>query len=562
MDENRLGENIGALGTPRDRLFQALYYRAAYIYHITVAVSVRRCIEFIVLLMAILLFGLVTYVHIVFTRQQPSCLESVRHLWPRNGILNVHITSGLSKVLLVNYNPDTYQSPDESMLHNNSSTFSYEFSNSPSLSVFRPSLYWSKEHPADVSTKPPEEVELYMPVSSSEVNNNHHHNYGDDSISEEFWLYPQEVENNEEEPSAIEYAVEYGFLRLSSATRDRLKIPIMYVALNPYQEVCFGESFNRFLLDHFFGYDFLLISSVKSLASNESEKGYMRNLVTGEQYRFVTMWMSRSSYISALLTMLTFTFSISALLRFSHQQFFVFIINVFQLFELNAAFVQVAPLISVILGLVGMEAVMSEFFNDTNIAFCVILMIWFADQYDFICCTSPLSRRYWPRFFYLYHFVFYAYYSRFNGQFCGLVLLTTWALTLHSMLYFFHHYELPRIVQRLRVRTVVATVETNPRLFSRIRNPTRFTFRSARNTNFLRARLTVRTGEPSDSSSQSSTTSTFSSELSSQSSAATLTSDSSSQSFTTAAAATTTTTTTTTTPTTLTNATDSLSIRI
>ncbi|KAL1238896.1 Membralin [Trichinella spiralis] len=520
MDENRLGENIGALGTPRDRLFQALYYRAAYIYHITVAVSVRRFIEFIVLLMAILLFGLVTYVHIVFTRQQPSCLESVRHLWPRNGILNVHITSGLSKVLLVNYNPDTYQSPDESMLHNNSSTFSYEFSNSPSLSVFRPSLYWSKEHPADVSTKPPEEVELYMPVSSNEVNNNNHHNYGDDSISEEFWLYPQEVEKNEEEPSAIEYAVEYGFLRLSSATRDRLKIPIMYVALNPYQEVCFGESFNRFLLDHFFGYDFLLISSVKSLASNESEKGYMRNLVTGEQYRFVTMWMSRSSYISAFLTMLTFTFSISALLRFSHQQFFVFIINVFQLFELNAAFVQVAPLISVILGLVGMEAVMSEFFNDTNIAFCVILMIWFADQYDFICCTSPLSRRYWPRFFYLYHFVFYAYYSRFNGQFCGLVLLTTWALTLHSMLYFFHHYELPRIVQRLRVRTVVATVETNPRLFSRI----------------------LRTGEPSDSSSQSSTTSTFSSELSSQSSAATLTSDSSSQSFTTTTTTTTTTT--------------------
>ncbi|KRZ69592.1 Membralin [Trichinella papuae] len=557
MDENRLGENMGALGTPRDRLFQALYYRAAYIYHITIAVSVRRFIEFIVLLMAILMFALVTYVHIVFTRQQPSCLESVRHLWPRNGILNVHITSGLSKVLLVNYSPDMYQSPDESMLPNNSSTFSYEFSNSPSLSVFRPSMYWSNEHP-DVSAKPPEQVEPYIPVSaisSNEVNNN---KYGDDSISEEFWLYPQEVEKNDEEPSAIEYAVEYGFLRLSSATRDRLKIPIMYVALNPYQEVCFGESFNRFLLDHFFGYDFLLISSVKSLASNESEKGYMRNLVTGEQYRFVTMWMSRSSYISAFLTMLTFTFSISALLRFSHQQFFVFIINVFQLFELNAAFVQVAPLISVILGLVGMEAVMSEFFNDTNIAFCVILMIWFADQYDFICCTSALSRRYWPRFFYLYHFVFYAYYSRFNGQFCGLVLLTTWALTLHSMLYFFHHYELPRIVQRLRVRTVVATVETNPRLFSRIRNPTRFTFRSARNTNFLRARLTVRTGESSESSSQSSTTSTFSSELNSQSSAITLTSDSSSQSYTT----TTTTTTATTTTTTLTSTTDSLSIRI
>jgi len=30
------------------------------------------------------------------------------------------------------------------------------------------------------------------------------------------------------------------------------------------------------------------------------------------------------------------------------------------------------------------------------------------------------------RFFYLYHFAFYAYHYRFNGQYSGLALMTSW----------------------------------------------------------------------------------------------------------------------------------------
>ena len=53
--------------------------------------------------------------------------------------------------------------------------------------------------------------------------------------------------------------------------------------------------------------------------------GYLRNVVTGEHYRFVSMWMARSSYIAAGFIMLIFTISISMLLRYSHHQIFVFI---------------------------------------------------------------------------------------------------------------------------------------------------------------------------------------------------------------------------------------------
>ncbi|KAK0175291.1 hypothetical protein PV327_009052 [Microctonus hyperodae] len=47
----------------------------------------------------------------------------------------------------------------------------------------------------------------------------------------------------------------------------------------------------------------------------------------------------------------------------------------------------------------GMETIMSEFFNDTSTAFYIILIVWIADQYDVICCHTPITKRYWLRYY-------------------------------------------------------------------------------------------------------------------------------------------------------------------
>ncbi|CAG9564066.1 unnamed protein product [Danaus chrysippus] len=44
---------------------------------------------------------------------------------------------------------------------------------------------------------------------------------------------------------------------------------------------------------------------------------------------------------------------------------------------------------------IGMEAIMSEFFNDTTTAFYIILIVWIADQYDAICCHTAIAKRHW-----------------------------------------------------------------------------------------------------------------------------------------------------------------------
>lgn len=143
-------------------------------------------------------------------------------------------------------------------------------------------------------------------------------------------------------------------------------------------------------------YDDLLMASVRAIAEKEDDKGYLRNVITGEHYRFVSIWWAPwSSYPAAFCVMLLFvctkydykmyftivlycilqTFSVSMLLRYSHHQIFVFIgeygqsfkhykyftylcaastVDLLQMLEYNVvARFPIAPLLTVILALVG-----------------------------------------------------------------------------------------------------------------------------------------------------------------------------------------------------------------
>uniref|UniRef100_A0A183CD15 Membralin n=1 Tax=Globodera pallida TaxID=36090 RepID=A0A183CD15_GLOPA len=234
----------------------------------------------------------------------------------------------------------------------------------------------------------------------------------------------------------VEFSLHYGLLKLSMEMRHELDVEVLLIQLDPEKDECFRDWREKFLMRYLIGMDELIFIC------------YLRDLIGGELYHFVSVGPSSSStYLMAMIVMLVFTLAISMLLRFSHDQMFVFIIDLFQMFEQNQPMMfPVAPLLTVILALIGMEAIMSEIFNDTTTAFYVILLVWMADQYDAIFCRSPIGRRHWLRFFYLYHFAFYAYHYRYNGLYGGLALLTSAVFTFHSMIYFYHQYELPYII--------------------------------------------------------------------------------------------------------------------
>ncbi|KAF6773211.1 hypothetical protein AHF37_07571 [Paragonimus kellicotti] len=258
----------------------------------------------------------------------------------------------------------------------------------------------------------------------------------------------------QEDHYIIEYALEYGFLRLSPAIRKRLNITVKLVVLDPAKDQCFGNFLSRFLMEEFLGYDDLLWGSIKHLAVSESVKGHMTNVVTGQHYRLISSQMSRSSYLVATLVMLLFTFCVSVLLRYTSHQLVLIVANILQVFETNVAVgIPATPFMTVTLSLVG-EFLYACFVN--NVSNLIIV-----DDALRLPCVELI------KFFYLYHFAFYAYHYRFNGQFSGMALWVSWLFILHSILYFFHHYELPNLLSGWEMREVIAQVGPDGELIGR-----------------------------------------------------------------------------------------------
>ncbi|XP_030380398.1 uncharacterized protein LOC115628409 [Scaptodrosophila lebanonensis] len=425
----------------RDRLFHAIYFRAAAAYAELIPRKVQLAIEYFLLAKALLFFFTLIYVHNAFIKNPCTCLQEV-HNWPREGVIRVEIIPHLAEKRAI------WQSikQDQQLIYTLKDSYYYNIGPQTYVNHYRLKRYESILRKLGLPIRP-----------TFAYNNETLYHYFDAINILDSYDHPNAIqlkgEDEDDEQYIMEYSLEYGHLRLSPATRKRLNIPVLTVQLDPNANDCFGDRLTRYLLKRLLGYDDLLMASVRAIAEKEENKGYLRNVITGEHYRFVSMWWATwSSYPAAFCVMLLFTFSVSMLLRYSHHQIFVFIVDLLQMLEYNvSARFPIAPLLTVILALVGMEAIMSEFFNDTTTAFYIILIVWIADQYDAICCHTSLTKRHWLRFFYLYHFAFYAYHYRFSGQYRTLALLSSFLFIQHSMVFFFHRYELPAIMAQRHV---------------------------------------------------------------------------------------------------------------
>ncbi|KFM77783.1 Membralin, partial [Stegodyphus mimosarum] len=424
----------------RDNLFHAVFIRFALIYGRVFSQTERKIIEMIFLTMAFMSLLTLTYIHVVFVRSSTNCFDNVQQKWSRSGILRAEV---LHKKDKLNYTLEQSYLKERKLRQ-------YEYEDP--LYIFNSNAFLKSREKSSVKQERNENVhtvEDYTLVSEildgNESFSVYKHSVHGGENSDGLYIFSPMWPSDE---YIVEFSLEYGFLKLSPSVRKRLNISVTLVTLERETEKCFGNFFNRFLLEHFIGYDDVLLASLRSLAEKEDYKGYVRNVVTETEFVFVNIWMNETSYFTAGFVMLVFTVSISILLRYSHHQIFVFIVELLHMLEFHSSInFPAAPLLTVILALVGMEAIMAEFFNDTAIAFYVILIVWTADQFDTFCCQSNISKQYWLRFFYLYHFFFYAYSHRFNGHYSSLALLTSWLFILHSMIHFFHRYELPLLFQ-------------------------------------------------------------------------------------------------------------------
>ena len=356
----------------------------------------RRLIELVLLMKALLAFFSLIYIHYTFSMSPTTCLQHVADHWPRDGVLHIEINrqfpshqrfvggleapngSTLEFALpknpmvydLVHYSPESELAPIAEILDDaNYKNYRVhtimqqlldsfkDHSSAEIVSVGGEKVTLTRETLAGIEAwkkedEPSNEAPVVEETPAPEAESK------EPSLLEQLaspssWFaaavagVDQAAQQNSEndEQFIVEYSLEYGLLRLSNATRERLNIPVLYVYLNPDTDKCFGDSLSRYMLDRFLGYDDLLMAALKTLAEKEDNKGYLRNLVTGEHFRFFSSWwVPRGSFVAAFFVMLLFvsrglglsgitfnsclplqTVSISMLLRYSHHQIFIFI---------------------------------------------------------------------------------------------------------------------------------------------------------------------------------------------------------------------------------------------
>ncbi|EHH29409.1 hypothetical protein EGK_09829, partial [Macaca mulatta] len=230
---------------------------------------------------ALFVLFVLAYIHIVFSRSPINCLEHVRDKWPREGILRVEVRHNSSRApVFLQFCDGGGSGSFPGLAVEPGSSLDVEDEEEEELTM---EMFGNSSIKFELDIEP----KVFKPPSSTEALN--------DSQEFPFPETPTKVWPQDE--YIVEYSLEYGFLRLSPATRQRLSIPVMVVTLDPTRDQCFGDRFSRLLLDEFLGYDDILMSSVKGLAENEENKGFLRNVVSGEHYRFVSMWMARTSYL-------------------------------------------------------------------------------------------------------------------------------------------------------------------------------------------------------------------------------------------------------------------------
>ena len=123
----------------------------------------------------------------------------------------------------------------------------------------------------------------------------------------------------------FEYALEYGFLRLSNGVRKKLGIKIVTLRMDPEIDACFGTGLSRYVRKEILGVEDWLRNSFKVLAYEEENKqGYLRNVKTDEHFKFISVHATRSSYIAAAFVMVLF---VSDILLVLFRTLFIYILS-------------------------------------------------------------------------------------------------------------------------------------------------------------------------------------------------------------------------------------------
>ncbi|KAK2724953.1 hypothetical protein QYM36_001415 [Artemia franciscana] len=424
-----------------------------------VPVMLRRIIEWVFLVVAVFSFLLLFYLHQQVRYSEYHCLDRFHKGWQNKGIFRVDLqTPNALYNLSDSYDKEEFYinlregKIDFQYLRLYASTRSKEKHNNTvcDASVYALQYYDEYGNMTDIIY---ENRNKRICLTDSEIDKEENPVEDATEAEVEMKRLLQMIETKawSSDFAIIEYSSEMGLLALSRESRKLFKIPVTLVTVSP-QDECFGIPLNSFLLGKFFGYNEIIVRMVGDFISRHGQHGYVRNALLGEKYRFASPDPLIYLLLHSFLTMGIITVGYVFLGRYIYHYVFMMIASFFTSVEDNVnVSIPILPIVIGFLALYGLEMIGLEFFGSFN-TFNLVLITWMADHFDSGVCQSRIGKKYWSRFFFLYVYAFYIYNRRFNGQFQDLALFTCYFFILHSMIYFYHHYELPNFVRQDQIQ--------------------------------------------------------------------------------------------------------------
>ncbi|XP_055835167.1 membralin-like protein At1g60995 isoform X2 [Solanum dulcamara] len=276
------------------------------------------------------------------------------------------------------------------------------------------------------------------------------------------WL---ETRSKAFEPNYL-YTKEKGYLLLPEEAKLRHNIRTINISISAWHS-CFGNRWQQLLINRLVGYDTILMNSLL----NSPGEGYLYNHQTKEFYnltyaheqpessaRFGDYLVTKCGVLMmSLFVFFTTTMSVSFTLRETQTRMLKFTVQLqhharHRLPTFQLIFVHVIESLVFVPIMIGILFFLFEFYDDQLLAFMVLIFVWLCELFTLISVRTPISMKYFPRFFLLYFLVFHIYFFSYSYGFCYLALSTTAAFMQHLILYFWNRFEVPALQRFMQSR--------------------------------------------------------------------------------------------------------------
>lgn len=279
---------------------------------------------------------------------------------------------------------------------------------------------------------------------------------------------------------SLSYSGTKGFLWLSPATCLKHNISTQFVHVSQNYTPCFGEPFLQTIVTHILGPERVVLNWLVGVY--EGQAGYVYNprtqhildlhqqqvqLALDEEKKdsdptvSLTLALPRRLVfkLGVVMTSLFLFFITTTLVSFTLRETqermleFTFGLQAHVRAQRPLAQLVVMHLTEILVFvpiMVGMMFFLIEFYGgDKFLAFTVLSIVWVCEVFSVISMRTTQGMQFFPKTFFLLFTLFHVYFFSFPFGFSYTALASMACFTLHSMLFFWHRYELPAVARGL-----------------------------------------------------------------------------------------------------------------